>query len=173
MSTAACWTPLVILLASTIIACESSVTPPPAGGPTPATPARAPAAAPPRDVPIAVAPASITWHTLVSADQGFTVRWTTEPEPIPVSDLFSMVVQLFADAACAVPLDAPPESLQVDGEMPHHGHGMNVRAKVERTGPGTYRVVGMLFHMPGRWELSFDVTRDGVLERAQTTVEVE
>jgi len=34
-------------------------------------------------------------------------------------------------------------------------------------------VLGLRFHMPGRWELYFDVTRDGVLERAQIDLELE
>jgi hypothetical protein len=117
-------------------------------------------------------------HTVAARSGSFWVRWSCEPEPMPVSDPFSLRVELFADEACSIPL-APLEDanevcvLSVDAAMPHHGHGMNVRPKVRRNADGSYRVTGMLFHMPGRWELMFDVTRGGLLERAQTTVELE
>jgi hypothetical protein len=39
--------------------------------------------------------------------------------------------------------------------------------------PGAYRVDGMLFHMPGYWELYFDLSREGVMERAQGAVTLE
>jgi hypothetical protein len=31
----------------------------------------------------------------------------------------------------------------------------------------------MLFHMPGRWQLLFDVERDGRVERLSTEMELE
>ncbi len=123
------------------------------------------------------APAS-TVHTVGARSGSFWVRWSCAPEPMPVSDPFSLRLELFADAACTVPLvpldAADPDAtvVSVDAAMPHHGHGMNVRPKVTRAADGSYLVTGMLFHMPGRWELMFDVTRDGLLERAQTTVEL-
>jgi hypothetical protein len=88
-----------------------------------------------------------------------------------VSDPFVIECELFVDSACTTPLEAG--ELTVDAQMPHHGHGMNVKPKVEVTGPGRYRVKGLLFHMPGRWELMFDRTDKGLLERAQATVEIE
>ena len=54
----------------------------------------------------------------------------------------------------------PPESLKVDATMPEHKHGMNYRPTIVSLGDGSFRVDGMVFHMPGRWELSIDV-RDG------------
>lgn len=82
-----------------------------------------------------------------------------------------MNVELFEDDACTKP--ANDGTLSVDAAMPHHGHGMNVRPKVEALGGGRFRVTGLLFHMPGRWELMFDRTRNGLLERAQTTVQLQ
>jgi hypothetical protein len=57
--------------------------------------------------------------------------------------------------------------------MPQHGHGMNVAPTVKRTGEGTFRVDGMLFHMPGYWELYFDLGSAGTLERTQGSVTLE
>lgn len=106
-----------------------------------------------------------------SAADSFTVRWRTVPDPIPVSDPFEMDVEVFIDADCTTPLVGV--TLGVDAAMPHHGHGMNVRPTVSEVDPGRFRVKGMLCHMPGRWEFMFDVTANGLLERAQTTVELK
>jgi hypothetical protein len=60
--------------------------------------------------------------------------------------------------ACAK-AGAPPEALTVDAQMPEHRHGMNYRPSVTRLAPGRWRAEGLMFHMPGRWELVF--TLDG------------
>jgi hypothetical protein len=49
----------------------------------------------------------------------------------------------------------------VDAQMPEHRHGMNYRPTVSATGNGRYVAEGLLFHMPSRWQLRFDVERDG------------
>jgi hypothetical protein len=147
---------------------------PPTPGPPPA-PVRpmapeppAQSAAPTTSTP---APAPATVRSVRSAAGTFTARWSTDPDPIPLSDPFAMNVELFEDEACTKP--ASDGTLSVDAAMPHHGHGMNVRPKVEALGAGRFRVTGLLFHMPGRWELMFDRTRNGLLERAQTTVQLQ
>jgi hypothetical protein len=57
--------------------------------------------------------------------------------------------------------------------MPEHRHGMNYRPTVVKGGDGVYVAEGMLFHMPGRWQLLFDVERDGRVERLSTDMELE
>jgi hypothetical protein len=105
---------------------------------------------------------------VTAADGGFTVRWAAIPDPVPTGDPFAIEFELFRDPECATPL--ADGTLEVDAAMPHHAHGMNLRPKVDPLGPGRYRARGVLFHMPGRWELFFDRTVDGVTERAQTTL---
>jgi hypothetical protein len=56
--------------------------------------------------------------------------------------------------------------------MSAHGHGMNRVPLVTRTGPGHFLVEGLFFHMPGVWQLYFDLTRSGQTERAQFELEV-
>jgi hypothetical protein len=68
---------------------------------------------------------------------------------------------------------AAPKSLRVDAQMPEHRHGMNYRPAVTATAPGTYRAEGMLFHMPGRWDIAFDVVVGGRSERLTSTLRVE
>ena len=71
--------------------------------------------------------------------------------------------------------DAPRGDIElsVDAAMPEHGHGMNRVPSVAALGDGRFRAEGLLFHMPGRWEIYFDVTRGAITERAQADVELE
>ena len=57
------------------------------------------------------------------------------------------------------------ELLAVDAIMPEHKHGMNYRPTVVPGKDGRYRAEGFLFHMPGRWEVNFDVRSGGGNER--------
>ena len=69
--------------------------------------------------------------------------------------------------------DTVDGELVVDAAMPNHNHGMNHVPLIERTGPGRWHVEDMLFHMPGYWELYFDVEEQGVTHRAQEALEVD
>jgi hypothetical protein len=65
--------------------------------------------------------------------------------------------------------------LSIDAAMPEHGHGMNVEPRVSpapENRPG-FIGEGLLFHMPGRWELYFDITREGLTSRAQDEITLE
>jgi YtkA-like len=53
------------------------------------------------------------------------------------------------------------ELVGVEATMPEHKHGMNYAPTLRTTGNGRYRVEGLLFHMPGNWEVAFDVRPGG------------
>ncbi len=81
----------------------------------------------------------------------FEVELRTSPDPIPLNQPFELDVVVTSEGA-------PPESdeswtLRVEGWMPGHGHGMLRQPQGDELGDGRYRVRGMLFHMPGLWEL--------------------
>ena len=53
-----------------------------------------------------------------------------------------------------------PQGLEltgVDADMPAHGHGINTTPVFEKLENGHYRIDGMLLHMPGAWEIYFDL----------------
>lgn len=106
----------------------------------------------------------------LSASGAYSVRYFTQPSPIPLNEMFAINVHII-NTRTNEPAD--DVSLSVDGRMPEHRHGMNVDPIVTKTGPGTFRVEGMLFHMPGRWEIHFDLTRGGMTERAWYEVFLE
>jgi len=98
----------------------------------------------------------------------YVVAYVTAPSPIEIGRHFTVdfVVCPRADGAA-------PQSVRVDANMPEHRHGMNYRAGVTVLKPGTYRAEGLLFHMPGRWDLTFDVVSGNTTERLASVVRVE
>lgn len=109
------------------------------------------------------------WFTVPSNDGNYTVRWRMTPSKVPLRDPFGMDVRVL-DKHTGQPSEAV---LSVSAMMPHHGHGMNVAPSVTRGADATYRVENMLFHMPGYWEIYFDLTAGGRLERAQSEVTLQ
>ena len=76
------------------------------------------------------------------------------PTPLPLNAPFAVEFTACAKNGAAEP---PPV---LDAWMPSHRHGMNYKPKLFTLGPGQYRAEGLLFHMPGRWELLFDFAGD-------------
>ena len=95
------------------------------------------------------------------------VLYRTVPPAIEVGRHFA--VEAFV---CARP-PAAVTAVRVDAQMPEHRHGMNYRARVSAKGDGLYVAEGLLFHMPGRWQLLFDVERGGRTERLEAEVVLE
>lgn len=94
----------------------------------------------------------------------FALSYRTVPAKIAVGEQF--VLEL---AACPKAGSALPGRLKLDAQMPEHRHGMNYQPSVKPAGSGRYRSEGWLFHMPGRWEFTFDL--DG--ERLTHSVRIE
>ncbi|MFH1872451.1 MAG: hypothetical protein ABIK82_19600 [Pseudomonadota bacterium] len=71
---------------------------------------------------------------------------------IPMARHFALEVQLCdKDGVSAANLH------KADATMPEHRHGMNYRPAITPLGGGRFRVEGMMLHMAGHWQLSFDV----------------
>lgn len=45
------------------------------------------------------------------------------------------------------------ERVEVEAIMPAHQHGMNYVPKIEALESGQFSVSGMVFHMPGEWQI--------------------
>jgi len=85
------------------------------------------------------------------AGEGWQIAWRAAPTPIPVGRHFALDIALCAPAGQAL-----PATLRVDATMPEHKHGMNYRPSVKPKEAGLFRAEGLMFHMPGRWELVFE-----------------
>lgn len=95
------------------------------------------------------------------------ITFETSPSPIPLNEPFELLLGVF-DADSGEPCS--DAEVFVRAWMPDHGHGMFRQPEVVPTGPGTFRVKGLLFHMGGMWEFSVDVIRAGLASSA--TLEV-
>lgn len=122
----------------------------------------APAAAPP------AMPAG-PWPREVSSNDGTRVRWRpvdqngTPLAAIPLRDPFFVRLEGSAEALGAL-------ALRIDASMPHHGHGMNLVPTEQSRDGGGFLVGPLLFHMPGAWEIYFDLSKDGLTRRLQDAV---
>jgi len=96
-------------------------------------------------------------------EAGVVVVFRTVPPVIEVGRHFALEAIVCADGST-------PLLARVDARMPEHRHGMNYRPTLVARGAGRYVAEGFLFHMPGLWQLLFDVERDG--RRAQLVTDV-
>lgn len=134
--------------------------------PRTAQPTAPPTVATPKPAePAAAAPLRVN-----TARGAYRVEFTTRPAPIPLNAPFEVAARVLDSQSGAV---AEQVVLSVDAAMPEHGHGMNTQPVVSGPEQGTYTARGMLFHMPGRWELYFDVQKGGTTERATYVVELD
>jgi hypothetical protein len=106
-----------------------------------------------------------------SNDGAWTVVYKVDDPGIRRGETFDLDAWVFVSGDASKP--RADVSLAVDAAMPQHGHGMNRVPKIEKLPDGGFRAEGLLFHMPGKWELYFDVARGPLVERAQVDVEVE
>jgi hypothetical protein len=82
--------------------------------------------------------------------QRYVVAWRG-PAPLPLAEFFALDFAVCARDGRTV------ASPRVDATMPAHGHGMNYRPSITALGDGRFRADGLLLHMPGQWQLTFDV----------------
>jgi hypothetical protein len=87
------------------------------------------------------------------------VAFRPEPLRIEVGQPFSLLLNVCTRR------NNPAELVAVDAQMPEHRHGMNYRPTIVSAGEGRFRAEGLVFHMPGRWELDIDVRAGSETER--------
>jgi len=95
----------------------------------------------------------------------YALVFRTQPEKIEIGQHFSMELAL-----CAKDGAAAPDGIRLDAYMPEHRHGMNYKTTVSSAGAGRYRAEGFMFHMPGRWEYTFEIRAGGATDRLTKSV---
>jgi hypothetical protein len=98
----------------------------------------------------------------------YEIVFVAVPSPIEPGKHFALDI-----AVCPRGGALPPGTLRVDAVMPEHRHGMNYRPVVVARGGGRYRADGLMFHMPGRWDLRFDLVTSAGTERLAAARHVE
>jgi hypothetical protein len=97
----------------------------------------------------------------------YLVAFRPEPLRIEVGEPFSLLFNVCTKN------DKPAELVAVEAQMPERKHGMNYRPTIVSLGDGRYRVDGMVFDTPGRWEVSIDVRAGEESERLSHELEVK
>ncbi len=98
----------------------------------------------------------------------YEIVFSSAPGPIETGKHFSLDFTV-----CPRGRARPPESVRVDAVMPEHRHGMNYLPVVVARGDGRYRADGLMLHMPGHWEIRFDVVTAAGIERLVATTQLE
>jgi len=100
--------------------------------------------------------------------RSMAVTWKSVPSPVPVGQYFRLAL-----VACTSAQQPFAGTIAIDANMPLHRHGMNYRASVRSQGDGRYLAEGLLFHMPGRWQITIDTDDGQQREHLVTELEVE
>ena len=123
-------------------------------------------------LPLAALSDSTTGLPATVDSDGGTFRLAIKPSrsPVPFNELFELQV----DVSLLRKLDDPnPLWLSLDATMPGHGHGMNTHVRVDGPDKGRFIIRGLLLHMSGEWELSFDVAKGPTHEKAKARFVLE
>lgn len=89
----------------------------------------------------------------------YMLAFRPDPVRVEVGEPFALILNVCTKN------DEPAELVAVEAQMPEHKHSMNYKPTIIASSDGRYRVEGLVFHMPGRWELSFDVRAGEETER--------
>jgi Amidohydrolase len=108
---------------------------------------------------------SSTTRTGKSSNLTVTV---TEPDAATMKNgqFFEVKVRVDPDLITSVAATSltATGSLKFDAWMPDHRHGMNYKPKIEQTASNEWRVSGLLFHMPGKWQYRIAATSGTVTD---------
>ncbi|MGE0152717.1 MAG: hypothetical protein AB7R90_08860 [Reyranellaceae bacterium] len=105
---------------------------------------------------------------LLDDGKGFAVAWRLVPAEPQIGQFFAVEF-----AVCNRAAPASVETLRIDATMPAHRHGMNFQPRIAATGADLYRAEGMMFHMPGTWQLVFEQRMPGGPARLTTDIEID
>jgi hypothetical protein len=129
------------------------------------TTAAANAACPPGEADGALLKAGdlvLAYRPLLGPDHG------ANSSRIPMARHFALEVQLCDPSGASA-----ARLRKADATMPEHKHGMNYRPVVTALGAGRFRVEGMMFHMAGHWQLTFEVQTATERVRLAHDVQIE
>jgi hypothetical protein len=92
-------------------------------------------------------------HDRLSEQGKFRVSYTSDTTPIPINRMHTWTVHVETQGRPVT--DA---AINIDGDMPGHGHGLPTRPQVTQERPdGAYLIEGMKFSMPGWWEIKLAI----------------
>ena len=104
-------------------------------------------------------PADLDYSTTRASDNDlFRVSYVSSQDIVPVNQMHQWT--LHVETAEGQPVE--DATINVDGDMPQHGHGLPTRPQVTKNlGNGDYLVEGMKFQMGGWWVMDFTISANG------------
>ena len=92
---------------------------------------------------------------VVETASGWTIHIDSEVSPLRINQIHSWRIEIRDSNSALV----PNASLEVEGGMPDHNHGLPTQPRVTaEIAPGTYLLQGVRVHMPGRWRMQFIIS---------------
>ncbi len=101
-------------------------------------------------------PSDLDYSTTQSSDNGlYNVSYTVSTGTVPINQIHQWT--LHVERPDGTPVE--DATIDVDGDMPQHGHGLPTKPRVTKNlGNGDYLVDGMKFQMGGWWLMDFTIT---------------
>ena len=104
----------------------------------------------------------VTEASGLSDEQHFEVRFTSHPDPIAINTMHAWTLHI-QDRSGQPVTDA---TVQVEGGMPDHDHGLPTRPRVtQNLGGGDYLLEGLKFHMGGWWQVTLLIQQGETSDR--------
>tara|TARA_Y100001970_G_scaffold281484_1_gene392366 strand:+ start:10026 stop:10403 length:378 start_codon:yes stop_codon:yes gene_type:complete len=102
-------------------------------------------------------------------ESGWTIYVDTSINPLRISKMHSWQIRVIDSESKPVTM----ASVSIEGGMPEHDHGLPTQPKVtSEISPGIYLLQGVRFHMPGRWEIKFTISRDDQQELGIASIQL-
>ena len=102
-------------------------------------------------------------------ESGWTIYVDTSINPLRINTMHSWQIRVIDSESKPVTM----ASVSIEGGMPEHDHGLPTQPKVtSEISPGTYLLQGVRFHMPGRWEIKFTISRGDQQEFGMASIQL-
>ena len=84
--------------------------------------------------------------------ESYYVLLEADPAPIPFNEYFDVDISVFTDDSKSEQVD--DLSVELNANMPAHGHGMNEMPIMTGPSNGVFTAEGLKWFMEGEWELT-------------------
>ena len=103
----------------------------------------------------------------IGLDGAATMLYRIKSPPFAVAQHFAMQFRF-----CRGEQSLTVKRFELDALMPAHNHAMNYRARIDILDDGLIEASGLLFHMPGQWQVVVDVEYGGTAQQLKIDYQI-